>query len=52
MESDIGPDRREIHFSAEMIRWHCQNLTLPPELVRQCNAIRNHGCAEGWTRVQ
>lgn len=36
-------------LSESMNEWHRKNLTLPPEIVRQCNSIRNHGIVEGAT---
>lgn len=37
----------EIHYSQTMITWHRAKITLPPTIVRQCDAIRNHAAAEG-----
>jgi len=37
----------DVVLSDETITWHQENLTMPPSIVQQCDAIRNHARVEG-----
>lgn len=41
------PREDSVRMSSRMVAYHRQAYTMPPTIIRQCDAARNHGQMEG-----